>query len=95
MGTALKKQTCLHVSVFLNVSAKTPNTVCNGELGRYPMFINTTVRAVKYWFRLCRMSVDRLPKQAYLMMLKESTDIKLNWVRAVERYLFSLGFGYV
>ena len=28
-------------------------------------------------------------------MLKESTDIKLNWVKAVEQCLFNLGFGYV
>ena len=80
---------------FLNVSAKTPNAVCSGELGRYPMYVHATVRAVKYWLRLCRMSVDRLPKQAYLMMLKESTDIKLNWVKAIEDQLSRLGFGYI
>jgi len=60
---------------FLNATMKTPNAMCSGELGRYPLYINTTIRAVKYWLRLCRMSVDRLPKQAYLMMLKENTVV--------------------
>lgn len=92
---AIEKAHMFACKQFLNVSIRTPNTMCSGELGRYPMYINTTVRAVRYWLRLCRMSVERLPKQAYLMTLKEATNIKLNWAKAVEQSLSRLGFGYV
>ena len=45
-----------------SVSQKLPNTMIYGELGRYPLYINT---AVKYWLKLVDLPGNRLPKAAY------------------------------
>ena len=80
---------------FLNVSVKTPSVMCSGELGRLPISISATIRAIKYWFRLQRMPVHRLPKQAYLMICRENENMSLNWAKSVEQTLSRLGFAYV
>ena len=46
---------------FLNVPLKTPNKCVYGDLGRYPLFVNSCIRAVKYWFKLLHMNENRLP----------------------------------
>jgi hypothetical protein len=51
---------------FLKVSMKTPNTMVYGEVGRYPLFIDSTVYALRYWFKLQDMFLCRFPKQAYV-----------------------------
>ena len=40
---------------FLNVSVQTPNKIIYGDLGRYPMFITSAVRCVKYWLRITNL----------------------------------------
>ena len=42
---------------FLNVSSRSPNNLVYGETGRYPLIVNSTIRALKYWLKLqkCRM----------------------------------------
>ena len=37
---------------YLGVPSRTPNKMEHGELGRYPLFIASYVRCIKYWFRL-------------------------------------------
>eukprot|EP00745_Piridium_sociabile_P006409 TRINITY_DN141505_c0_g1_i7.p1 TRINITY_DN141505_c0_g1~~TRINITY_DN141505_c0_g1_i7.p1 ORF type:complete len:149 (-),score=10.55 TRINITY_DN141505_c0_g1_i7:127-537(-) len=54
---------------LLNVSVKTPNTLVYGESGRYPLYVYTYTRCVKYWLKITRMYVDRLPFKAYKMLL--------------------------
>ena len=44
------------------ISQKTPNTMIYGELGRYPLYINTVIKAVKYWLKLVELPDNRLPK---------------------------------
>ncbi|MCB4773617.1 MAG: hypothetical protein LGB05_08370, partial [Sulfurovum sp.] len=34
---------------FLGVPLRTPNKMVYGELGRYPLFVNSTLRCLKYW----------------------------------------------
>ena len=80
---------------ILNVDSRSPNTLCYGELGRFPVYICAVIRAVKYWLRLCKMSTDRLPKQAYLMMLSGNTLGQRNWVQLIRTTLSRFGFGYV
>ena len=61
-----------HMSVckrFLNVSMQTPNKMIYGDLGRYPMFITSAVRCVKYWLRIVNLPDERLPQKAYNMLL--------------------------
>ena len=50
---------------FLNVGVQTPNKMIYGDLGRYPMFVTSAIRCVKYWLRIVNLSDEKLPKKAY------------------------------
>jgi len=80
---------------FLNVPLKTPNKLIYGELGRYPLYINTFVRCVKFWFRLLLLEHDRLPWQAYQMLLLMDTNGKRCWATCIREILSSTGFYFV
>ena len=80
---------------FLGVDTRSPNSMCYGELGRYPLFVNSTVRAVKYWLRLCRLPESRLPKQAYLMLSNVNLPEEKDWAKSIENTLSRNGFAYV
>ena len=54
---------------FLGVPVRTPNKMVYGDLGIFPLFINSYISCIKYWFRLLEMGNDRLPKTAYEMLL--------------------------
>ena len=40
---------------FLNVSTRTPRALVYRETGRYPLYVNTYARCIKYWLNLVRM----------------------------------------
>lgn len=37
---------------LLQVSPKSPNLMAYGELGRYPLFVDCILKAIRYWFKL-------------------------------------------
>ena len=86
---------------FLNVSIKTPNTMVYGELGRYPLYIDSTISAVRYWFKLQNMLLCRLPKQAYVMTKNRITGCtgdkneRHNWAFLLKKCLDFCGFSEV
>ena len=53
---------------MLGVGMRTPNDLINGELGRFPIYINAQIRCVRYWLKLTRMSEQRLPFKAYKIL---------------------------
>ena len=69
---------------YLNVSARTPNIMVYGESGRYPLYINAILRAVKYWFKVLRMEDDRFPRLVYLSMLNMESK---NWASKIKDIL--------
>ena len=77
---------------FLNVPSRTPNKAVYGELGRYPLYINSCMRSIKYWLKIQSMNSDRLPKQAYEMLLKLDGNMKPCWVTRIKTFLCNLGF---
>ena len=77
---------------YLGVPLKTPNKLVYSELGRYPLYINTYIKTIKYWFRLLDMDASRLPKQAYLMMVTLDKKGKKCWVTGVREILSKSGF---
>ena len=79
---------------FLGVPLITPNKMVYLELQRYPLYINSYVRSIKYWLRLIHMDISRLPKQSYLMMLSIDRDGKNCWVSQVRDILCNTGFAY-
>ena len=80
---------------FLGVDMRTPNDLVYGELGRYPIFINSSVRCIRYWLKLIRMEENRLPFKAYQMLYKLDEKGKVNWVTNVRQILCTNGFAFV
>jgi len=91
----LERVHVLAIKRYLRVPMKTPNRLVYGESGRYPLYISSTLRCIKYWLKLLRMPDSRLPKQAYNMMLTMVQNGKKCWAMKVHDCLFSNGFGYV
>ena len=63
-----------------------------GELGRYPLFVNSTPRCLKYWLRVLKMDDIRIPKQTYKMMILMDESEKKCWVTQVKDVLGKNGF---
>jgi hypothetical protein len=80
---------------FLNVHLRVPNKFVYGELGRYPLYINSAIRCFRYWLKLLNLDMSRLPKQAYIMLKNMDEKGKVCWATHVRNTLFRLGFGYV
>lgn len=84
--------------LFLRVSPRTPNTMVYGELGRYPLYIDSIISTVRYWFKLQNLLLCRLPKQAYVMekrFLTGQTSEKHSWAYLVKNCFDSFGFSEV
>ena len=65
-----------------------------GELERFPLFINTSIRVLNYWLRVTQLDPSRLPNQAYRMLFNLDQLGKWNWVSSVRHLLSSYGFYY-
>ena len=79
---------------FMGLDRRTPNHMVYGDLGRYPLTINSSVRSIRYWLKLCCMREERLPKQAFLMLLNSCIKSGRSWAERVKLCLFQLGFGF-
>ena len=63
------------------------------DLGRYPMFITSAVRCVKYWLRITNLPDERLHQKAYNMLLYLQDLGKKTWTYHVKELLRRNGFG--
>jgi len=79
---------------FLKVHMKVPNKLVYGETGRFPLYVNSSVRCIKYWLKILKMDASRLPHQAYTMLVNLDNRGKSCWASLVKNTLFSMGFGY-
>ena len=68
---------------FLNVAARIPNKMVYGEFGRHPLQINCYIRAIKYCFRLLKMDSERLPNQAYRMLMNLDSNVNATGPQAL------------
>ena len=80
---------------FLKVPIHSSNTVLYGETGRYPLYIKTCIKSVKYWLKIIKLPRARICKQAYLMMLSQLDLNRENWAFSVKKVLSEHGFGIV
>ena len=60
---------------FLNVPFHVSNKVIYGETGRYPLYIRTYVKCIKYWLKLLKLPTSRICRQAYEMMLIQQEQV--------------------
>lgn len=80
---------------FLGVPMCTPNNMVYGDLGRYPLYVNSSTNTIRYWFKLLEMDQSRLPHKAYHMLLELDGKGKRCWVSNVREILCETGFGIV
>ena len=80
---------------FLNVDRRTPNDLIYGETNRYPLYINSAVQCIRYWFKLLQMEEFRIPFKSYKMLFELDARGKINWVSDVRNCLCKHGFGEV
>ena len=66
---------------------RTPNDLIYDETNRYPLFVNSAIRCIRYWLNLTIMDVSRLPSKAYRMLRELDARGKRNWVSNVRRKL--------
>ena len=80
---------------FMCVGIKSCNTAIIGDCGRYPLYIETMRRCVKYWIRILKLPENRLVKKCYNMM-KYFDDLGFNnWATEIKILLQTNGFGYI
>ena len=79
---------------LLGVSARTPNTFIYAELNRYPLFIDSQIRVLKYWQKLLLLDEDRIPKQAYEKVRRDLNNIN-GWGYKLKKMLDLGGFSNV
>ena len=82
---SLSASVCLSVSLsHLNVSIRASSGLVYGETGRYPLYIITFVKCIRYWLNLVKMTEHRLPLlKAYRMLYVLQYKNMNNWVSRV------------
>ena len=65
---------------FLGSNKSACNDAVLGDLGRYPMYISSAKRCIKYWVRLLCMPNDRYPRLTYNMLMYYDSLGYCNWV---------------
>ena len=80
----------------LKVTKFTPNAFARGELGRYTIGHVRSVKFLKYWIRILKMSNDRFPQICYKLQCKwlEGNPRTNCWVGHLRDLLLAYGFGY-
>ena len=76
---------------FLGVSNRSPNSSILGECGRYPIYLYTAKRCIKYWTKLICMPNSRYPKKCYNMLYNienSGTRTKHTWISDIQNLLF-------
>jgi hypothetical protein len=94
-ATTTEKVHLFAMKRYLGVDRRTPNDLVYGEYGRYPIYINSYVRCIRYWLKLIRMENNRLPKKAYNMLYALDLKGKSTWVTNVRVCLCQYGYQYV
>jgi hypothetical protein len=93
--TTIERVHLFAIKRLLNVSIITPTALIYCETGRYPLYIQTHAKCLKYWLKITRMDEDRIPKLSYNMLLSLHCKNKRNWATDICYTLYRYGFGYV
>jgi hypothetical protein len=80
---------------LLSVGPRTPNAMVYGETGRYPLYIDSTISVLRYWFSLQKMEPHRIPRQVYEMLCISMSNSQKNWAYLVKSILDNYGFSFV
>ena len=80
----------------LGVNKRTTNLAIYGELGRYPLYIDTIISMIKYWVRLCKSTHhDPLLREAYEENLLMYGNNEPCWLRCIHILLKHLNMDHM
>ena len=80
---------------FLCVYNRSTNAAVLGDCGRYPLWIESARRCLKYWFKILKMPNNRYVLKCYNMLKTMTNNCYGNWTNEVESMLSENGFRYV
>ena len=92
---AIEKAHLFACKRLLNVGFHTPNAMVLGDLARFPIFILTAVRCIKFWLRILRLPEERLTQKANNMLIHLQENGKKTWTFHVMQLICTNGFGEV
>ena len=78
---------------FMNVNLKASYYAVLGECGRYPLYIETTKRSIKYWLKVIHMPEHRYVKLCYKMLFHFDTLGFTNWATSIKTYFCNMVLG--
>ena len=80
----------------LGVNKRTTKLAMYGELGRYPLYIDTIISIIKYWVRLCKNTHhDPLLREAYEENLLMYGNNEPCWLRCIHILLKHLNMDHM
>lgn len=94
-GKEIEKLHLFALKKFLHIPSKTPNDIVYGELGRFPLFVNSYVACIRYWLHILQMEECRLPLKCYRVLCKLDSRGKVTWATNVRKCLSNYGFFHV
>ena len=80
---------------FLCANQNACNDAILADLSRFPMFIYSARRSIKFWLRILSLPNDRYLKLCYNMLFYYDNIGCTNWVTNIITHLFENGYGYV
>ena len=80
---------------YMCVDVKSCNAAVLGDCGRFPLYIETAKRCLRFWIRILKKPNHRLVKKCYTSMMKYFNDLgNINWCTHIKQLLQSSGYGY-
>jgi hypothetical protein len=80
---------------FLRITDKTPNDIIYGELGRFPLWIVSGIKCIKFWLRLLQQPDSMYSKKSYIMLAELDRKGTTTWVTQIRNLLCYYGFELV
>ena len=94
----IEKAHLFAIKRLLSVSNKTPNTLVYGESGRYHLYIDSSLSAIRYWLKVLKMPETRYPKQCLIHMTsmlekgERQRHFTVPWIKKIKDCLVKFGF---
>ena len=78
------------------VDVKSCNAAVLGDCGRFPLYIETAKRWLRFWIRILKMPNHRLVEKCYTSMMKYFNESgNINLCTHKNQLLQSSGYGYI
>lgn len=68
---------------FLGITFWSPNTLVYSQYGRYPLYICTYTRCIRYWLRITHLPLNFLPRKELVMLEKFLQNNKTTWLNHI------------